>query len=292
MAGFTPPVINGMIYDTKTQSDGKVVIVGLFTTVDGVSRNSIARLNSDGSLDSSFDPGTGFDTGIYSVGLMPSGSIVTAGPATSYNGTALPSRIAMISPNGSVDPGFDLNATALGGYYVNGLSVGPTGSIYLANENSFYKFSADGTQLASGACSGTTNQINALANGKVSITCNNLLGFQIYDGDLNLQGTYGTFATLNGWGRVYGVHPLADSSLVAVGEFTDAGGIDSQLYARYGSDGVFDPSLSGTGTNMTPAINGRYTVGAIDIDADKFLIFGAFDELRGVVVNNVAYVRK
>lgn len=127
---------------------------------------------------------------------MPNGHIVTAGPATSYDGTALPSRIAMITPTGSLDPSFDLGAASIGGYYVNGVTVGPTGSIYLANENSFYKVSATGTVLASAACAGTTNQIRALANGKVSVTCNNLRSFQIYDGDLNLQGVYGNFASI------------------------------------------------------------------------------------------------
>ncbi|MBK8707320.1 MAG: delta-60 repeat domain-containing protein [Flavobacteriales bacterium] len=32
---------------------------GWFTTVNGTPRNKIARLNVDGTLDSSFDPGTG-----------------------------------------------------------------------------------------------------------------------------------------------------------------------------------------------------------------------------------------
>lgn len=43
---------------------------------------------------------------------------------------------------------------------------------------------------------------------------------------------------------------------------------------------------------MNPIINGRYTSGILDIDADKFLIFGAFDELRGETVNNIAYIHK
>jgi hypothetical protein len=118
------------------------------------------------------------------------------------------------------------------------------------------------------------------------------MAFRIYDANLVLQGTYGTFATKNGWGRVYGVHPLSDSSLIITGEFTDAEGVDSQLFAKYQSDGTFDPVLSGTGTNMTPYINGRYTVGAVDMDANTFLIYGAFTELRGAAVNNIAYIHK
>ena len=41
------------------QPDGKVLIGGGFTTVNGTNRSGIARLNANGSLDSSFNPGTG-----------------------------------------------------------------------------------------------------------------------------------------------------------------------------------------------------------------------------------------
>ena len=38
------------------QADGKILIGGGFTTIGGVARNRIARLNPDGSLDTGFDP--------------------------------------------------------------------------------------------------------------------------------------------------------------------------------------------------------------------------------------------
>ncbi len=41
------------------QPDGNILIGGDFSKVNGISRNGIARLNSDGSLDMSFNPGTG-----------------------------------------------------------------------------------------------------------------------------------------------------------------------------------------------------------------------------------------
>ena len=50
---------NTAVYSTAMQADGKVIIVGNFTTVNGVIRNRVARLNADGTLDTSFDPGTG-----------------------------------------------------------------------------------------------------------------------------------------------------------------------------------------------------------------------------------------
>src|SRR2546428_8557 len=41
----------GVIFATAVQPDGKILIGGLFTTVLGVTRNRIARLNPDGTLD-------------------------------------------------------------------------------------------------------------------------------------------------------------------------------------------------------------------------------------------------
>src|SRR5947207_3386773 len=41
------------------QSDGKIIIGGSFSTVPGLTRNKIARLNTDGTGDPSFNPGSG-----------------------------------------------------------------------------------------------------------------------------------------------------------------------------------------------------------------------------------------
>jgi len=55
------------------QIDGKVLIGGDFTHVNGTPRNYVARLNADGSLDATFDPGTIFDGPVYALVLQPSG---------------------------------------------------------------------------------------------------------------------------------------------------------------------------------------------------------------------------
>jgi len=39
----------------------KTILIGRFNEVNGVAQNDLARLNSDGSLDSSFQSGTGFE---------------------------------------------------------------------------------------------------------------------------------------------------------------------------------------------------------------------------------------
>ncbi|MGD9579454.1 MAG: delta-60 repeat domain-containing protein, partial [Syntrophorhabdus sp.] len=53
--GFNPNA-NGCVYSIAVQPDGKVLVGGGFTTIGGGTRNYIARLNADGSLDTGFNP--------------------------------------------------------------------------------------------------------------------------------------------------------------------------------------------------------------------------------------------
>jgi uncharacterized delta-60 repeat protein len=68
------------------QADGKIYVAGSFTNFAGVPRNRIARLLPNGSLDTSFDPGTGANGQIRAMRLDPFGRIYIAGDFTRYNG--------------------------------------------------------------------------------------------------------------------------------------------------------------------------------------------------------------
>ena len=58
------------VVSMQTQTDGKVIVGGLFTDIQGVARNNLARLNSDGSLDLSWNPGGAF--GVQAIALTDS----------------------------------------------------------------------------------------------------------------------------------------------------------------------------------------------------------------------------
>jgi uncharacterized delta-60 repeat protein len=93
------------------QRDGKIVIAGNFTNVNGVSRNGIARLNANGSLDLSFNPGDaaspifGFPS-VYGVALQWDGKLIACGGFTNFNGFGR-QYIVRLLPHGAVDPVFD-----------------------------------------------------------------------------------------------------------------------------------------------------------------------------------------
>jgi len=87
-------------------ADGRAIIGGDFTFVDGVARNRVARLNANTSLDSSFNPGLGTDGAVYAVAQQSDQKLLLAGAFTNINGIKR-SGIARLNPNGSLDSAFD-----------------------------------------------------------------------------------------------------------------------------------------------------------------------------------------
>jgi uncharacterized delta-60 repeat protein len=104
---FQPPVIvTGAVFSVAIQPDGKVLLGGDFTLVNGTNRSRIARLNADGSFDTSFDPGAGANATVYAVASQADGKVLLGGDFTSINRTNR-NRIARLNNDGSVDLSFE-----------------------------------------------------------------------------------------------------------------------------------------------------------------------------------------
>jgi uncharacterized delta-60 repeat protein len=96
----------GQVQAVAVQSDGKIVVGGLFTSVNGTTPNNIARMNADGSVDISFNPGSGTDKQVEVIAVQTDGKVVIGGAFTSVNGTAR-NRIARLNADGSLDTSFN-----------------------------------------------------------------------------------------------------------------------------------------------------------------------------------------
>jgi uncharacterized delta-60 repeat protein len=83
------------------QPDGKILIGGSFNSLNDVKRNKIARLNTDGSLDETFDPGKFVDSNMLSIALQPDGKILVGGVFT-YNKAGL----MRLNSDGTLDENF------------------------------------------------------------------------------------------------------------------------------------------------------------------------------------------
>ncbi len=94
--------------------NGKILISGDFTTYNGTTANRIARLNSDGTLDTTFITGTGANSGVNTITLQPDGKILIGGYFTKYNNTTA-NRIARLNADGTLDTTFT-TGTGVNGY--------------------------------------------------------------------------------------------------------------------------------------------------------------------------------
>jgi uncharacterized delta-60 repeat protein len=96
-------VTGGLISAIAVQNDERILVGGSFTTAGGAERKGIARFNPGGSLDASFNPGTGAVDGVVnSIALQADGNIVVAGSFKIFNG--LPrAAITRLLPTGAND---------------------------------------------------------------------------------------------------------------------------------------------------------------------------------------------
>ncbi|HEY1790904.1 MAG TPA: Calx-beta domain-containing protein [Verrucomicrobiae bacterium] len=76
---------NDSVYAVAVQPNGQILIGGAFTQYDGVTRNYLARLNANGSLDTSFDPGTTLNGPVYALDVQQTANITTNVVSTSGN---------------------------------------------------------------------------------------------------------------------------------------------------------------------------------------------------------------
>lgn len=87
------------------QPDGKILVGGQFNVVSGNSYSRICRVNSNGTLDTSFNVGTGFNNGVTSITIQPDGKLLCTGFFETYSGFSS-SGIIRLNADGSVDTTF------------------------------------------------------------------------------------------------------------------------------------------------------------------------------------------
>ncbi len=106
--GFAPLWVNemGNVWTVVRQADGKLLVGGAFTNLNGVARGGLARLESDGSLDPTFLTDLpGANDMVYAMALQPDGKAVIGGWFTEVNGVQQ-SSLARLHPDGRLDTSF------------------------------------------------------------------------------------------------------------------------------------------------------------------------------------------
>ena len=273
------------------QSDGKIVVGGSFTNYNGTTRTRIVRINSNGSLDTSFDPGTGANNVIHHVALQTDGKIMIGGGFTSFNG-AVKNRIARLNSDGSLDaigPNNILFATTLqndgkiiiAGDFTNYIETG-INRIARLNDNG----SLDQTFNPGTGANATVLETVVQVDSKIIIGGT----FTSYNGSavnriarINPNGSLDASFNL-GSAADNTIQSLAlqpDGKIIIGGDFTTYNGTSRNRIARLNIDGTLDPTFNpGTGTSGS--------VVAIVVQSDgKIVIAGVFSTYNGSIVNNI-----
>jgi uncharacterized delta-60 repeat protein len=288
---------NENIRTSSVQSDGKIIIGGWFTSYNGTVRNKIARLNTDGTVDITFNPGTGANISIENISLQADGKIIICGDFTTFNGTSI-NYITRLNANGTLDASFNIGTGANNFVYSSAIQndgkiiVGGNFTSYNGTvRNRIARLNTDGTldvTFVSGAGANDWVYSNSIQNdGKIIVGGN----FTSYNGTarnyiarLNSDGTLdASFNTGTGANNI--VHSSAiqsDGKIIICGNFTSYNGTPRNRIARLNNDGTLDASFNiGTGANSY--------VKTASIQSDgKIIISGDFTNYNGVSRSRIA----
>ena len=121
---------NGAVYSIVVQEDGKILVGGAFTEIAGQVHPHLARLHSNGQLDSSFSGGT--DGPVYRLLRQPDGRILVGGSFSNLQGVARQS-IGRLLTNGAVDANFDAGTLPGSEGSTFALGLQPDGKILVGN---------------------------------------------------------------------------------------------------------------------------------------------------------------
>ncbi len=253
------PNPNNSVNALALQFDGKLVVSGSYTSLSpnggsAITRNRIARLNADGSVDTAFDPNANFN--VNALALLPDSKLVVGGVFTSLSpngGGAIPRNyIARLNADGSMDTAFDPKANnsvfalavqsdgklVVGGFFT---SLSPNGGAAITR-NYIARLNADGS-VDTAFNPNPNNSVTALAmqtdgklvlggsftslspNGGDAVTRNRIAR-------LNADGSVDTTFDPNAAGTVFALAVQSDGKVVAGGVFTAMGSLSRNFIAR------------------------------------------------------------
>jgi|GEM_PF-5360790 len=248
--------IDNQVNAITIDENGKIVVAGDFTTVDGTARNKIARLNTDGTLDTTFDPGAGMDDQVNAIAIDENGKIVVGGDFTTVDGTAR-NKIARLNSDGTLDTSFDSGA---------GISTMFSGVDYGGTVRAF-DFDSSGKIIVGG----NFNTVDGTARNNIA--------------RLNSDGTLDTtFDPGTGMDGIVSAIAIDENDQIVVGGwFNSVDGTARNNIARLNSDGSLD-------TTFDPGAGMGSFVEAIAIDENdgKIIAGGYFTNVDGTTRNYIA----
>ena len=252
--GFSTNSVNGYVSSVAVQPDGKILIAGDFTTVSGVTRNRIARLNADGSLNTDFQNGmAGTDGAVGSVTMQTNGQVLIGGWFTNVNGVGRTNIARLNAADGSLDRGFQ-----------------------------------EGMAGADDCVESVTVQSNKVLIGGWFTNVNGVTRYRI--AQLNTNGSLDTDFQNNMDGTdetVFSIAVQSDGKVLIGGDFTSVNGTNRNRIGRLNSNGSLDNSFQNGMTGVSGGVGNWVESVALQANG-KVLIGGYFTKVNGTNRNYIA----
>jgi uncharacterized delta-60 repeat protein len=303
--------VSSDVRSIAVQPDQKIVIVGTFLTARGVTQNRIARLNTDGSLDTSFNTGAnpGFSNFCNIVKIQPDGKIIVGGFYNSARGVQQLS-IARLNTDGSLDTSFNTGANVGTNDQVLAIEIQPDNKIIIGGffttargvtQNGFARLNTDGsldTSFNTGANPGIAGgqgiyDMTIQSDGKIVI-----IGDWTSFRGTTLQSNSPKTARSNTNGTrdtTWVAFPEPDNGPITCkqqfdgkifigGFFGLMRGANKTYFARLGNNGSLDTTynVAPPAQGVTAGLPGGYVYSSAVQDDCRILIGGAFTEVRGI----------
>ncbi|WP_339837503.1 T9SS type A sorting domain-containing protein [uncultured Flavobacterium sp.] len=311
----------GNVYTSAKQSDGKILIGGDFWKYNGIDCTGIIRLNTDGSIDNSFNiiiNGINGNNSIYSINILSDGKIIIAG---NYG-------IKRLNSDGSIDSTFNLSMTS--GGYIKTSTIQPDGKILIGGSFTAYnnistyriaRLNTDGSLDTNfnvgglGAQYGITGSSNETivkniklqADGKIIVignftafnsTIRNHIARLNNDGsiDLSFNSEIGFGFQSNQYVNANSISIQPDNKIIVGGQFITYNNSPAKGLVRINSDGTIDNTfnigngfaLLGTYPSGNTFLYPGYVI-ATEIQSDgKILIGGRFTKIDQISIKNLA----
>jgi uncharacterized delta-60 repeat protein len=302
--------LSAWIQSIATQSDGKILVGGNFTTFNGTSAGRFIRLNSDGTRDTAFMSNTGTGSGsiIYTVASQSDGKVLLGGSFTNWNGTTV-RRIVRLNSDGTQDTTFTTNLGTGANNLVHAIFIQSDGKILVGGAFSTWdgttvgrivRLNSDGTRDTTFTTNTGTNVTGSVVYDFAEQSDGKILavgGFSTFDGTsasrivrLNSDGTRdSSFSVGSGPNNpIFSVKLQSDGKILVGGSFVSWSPLPIVPYiARLNSDGSLDTAFNSnifTGFGAGPNLD----VLQIALQADgKIIIGGLFSTYSGTTVNRI-----
>ena len=288
------------------QADGRILVGGNFTEVNGQPASRLARLLPNGTLDAAYNVGTGPNNTVLSIliqtngGAQFNGSAVISGSFTQVNGQAR-GRVARVFDNGTLDASFGTTVGAGTSMVSTVASVAQLGTGQFVAAGNFTQYDGvaktgvvrltatganDPVFTAVAEARGTISLAVPLANGQTLISGT----FSEFNGTPVTGGT--TVRRLNANGSLDQTYSTTYSGLIATqpdGTFYSLTTVGTQFQlVRTLASGAVDNAYTSLPFGATNTVGLAPFQGAVAQSDGKLLVFGNFPSYGGVARNGIA----